>query len=99
MEREWRADAHQCDQVPTADEESRNTLEVTGGGGGVNSTHAPEKRESAPKQGEESPMPSSLVYCSNRGSAGPSEKVATPATECEVELLEDRRIISNERHI
>ena len=26
MEQEWRADAHQCDQVPSADEESRNTL-------------------------------------------------------------------------
>ena len=36
------------------------------------------------------------VYCSNRGSAGPSEKVATPATECEVELLEGRRTVSNE---
>ena len=37
-----------------------------------------------------------LLSCSNRGSAGPSEKVATPATDCEVELLEGRRIISNE---
>ena len=36
------------------------------------------------------------MYCSNRGSPGPSEKVATPATECEVELLEGRRIVSNE---
>ena len=36
------------------------------------------------------------VYCSNRGSAGPSEKVATPATECEVEMLKGRRIVSNE---
>ena len=36
------------------------------------------------------------VYRSNRGSAGPSEKVATPATECKVELLEGRRIVSNE---
>ena len=36
-----RADAHQCDQAPSADEESRNTLEVTGGRGGmVNSTQA-----------------------------------------------------------
>ena len=41
-------------------------------------------------------MPKFPVYCSNRGSAGPSEKVATPATECEVELLEGRRIVSNE---
>ena len=30
---EWRADAHQRDQVPSADEESRNTLKVTGGRG------------------------------------------------------------------
>ena len=36
------------------------------------------------------------MYCSNKGSAGPSEKVATPATECEVELLKGRRIVSNE---
>ena len=36
------------------------------------------------------------VNCSNRRSAGPSEKVATPATECEGELLKGRRIISNE---
>ena len=33
MEQEWRADAHQFDQVPSADEESRNTLEVIGGRG------------------------------------------------------------------
>ena len=33
MELEWRADAHQFDQVPSADEESRNTLEVIGGRG------------------------------------------------------------------
>ena len=32
----------------------------------------------------------------SKGSAGPSEKVATPATECEVELLKGRRIASNE---
>ena len=31
-----------------------------------------------------------------QGSAGPSEKVATPATECEVELLKGGRIVSNE---
>ena len=43
-----------------------------------------------------SPIAKFPVYCSNRGSAGPSEKVVTPATECEVELLEGRRIVSNE---
>ena len=45
----------ECDQVPSADEESRNTLEVTGAarGGMVNSTRAPEKRESAQGQGAE----------------------------------------------
>ena len=36
------------------------------------------------------------VYCSYRGSAGPPEKVMTPATECEVELLNGGRIVSNE---
>ena len=36
------------------------------------------------------------VYGSNRGSAGPSETVATPATECEVEMVEGRRIVSSE---
>ena len=43
-----------------------------------------------------SPMPRSHCTAATRGSAGPSKKVATPATECEVELLEGRRIISNE---
>ena len=67
----------------------------------INSTQAPEKRESAPK-GKVKGITNAItdakfpVYCSNRGSAGPSEKVATPATECEVELLEGRRIVSNE---
>ena len=62
----------------------------------INSAQAPEKRESAPKgQGEEHHQ--CQVKCSNRGSAGPSEKVATPATECKVELLEGRRIVSNEK--
>ena len=42
-------------------------------------------------------MPSSQCTAAKGGSAGPSEKVATPATtECEVELVEGRRIISNE---
>ena len=63
----------------------------------VNSTQAPEKRESAPKGKVKSITDAKFpVYCSNRGSAGPSEKVATPATECEFELLEGRRIVSNE---
>ena len=66
-------------------------------GGVVDSTQATEKRECAPEgkvqsiTGAKSP-----VHCSNRGSAGPSEKVETPATECDVELLEGRRTISNE---
>ena len=61
----------------------------------VNSTQAPEKRESAPKGKVKSITDAKFpVYCSNGGSAGPSEKVATPATECE--LLEGRRIVSNE---
>ena len=63
----------------------------------VYSTQAPEKRESAPKGKVKSITDVKFpVYCSNKGSAGPSEKVATPATECEVELLEGRRIVSNE---
>ena len=63
----------------------------------VNSTQAPEKRESAPKGKVKSITDAKFpVHCSNRGSAGPSEKVATPATECEVELLKGRRIVSNE---
>ena len=45
MEWEWRADAH---QVPSADEESRNTLEVTGGGGEAwSSAHKRPKSEKA----------------------------------------------------
>ena len=48
------------------------------------STQAPEKRESAPKGKVQSITNAKFsVYCS-RGSAGPSEKVATPAAECEV---------------
>ena len=63
----------------------------------VDSTQAPEKRESAPKGKVKSITDAKFpVHCSNRGSASPSEKVATPATECEVELLEGRRIVSNE---
>ena len=58
----------------------------------VDSTQAPEKRESAPKGKVQSITDAKFpVYCSNRRSAGPSEKVATPATECEVELLKGRR--------
>ena len=60
----------------------------------VNSTKAPEKRESVPKgKVTNTEFP---VFCSNRGSAGPSERVTTPARECEVELLGGRRIITNE---
>ena len=63
----------------------------------INSAQAPEKRESAPKGKVKSITDAKFpVNCSNRGSAGPSEKVATPATECKVELLEGRRIVSNE---
>ena len=63
----------------------------------VNSTQAPEKRESALKGKVQSVTDAKFpVYCSNRGSAGPTEEVATPATECEVELLEGGRIVSNE---
>ena len=40
MEREWRADAHQCYQAPSADDRRE---------GVVDSTQAPEQRESAPK--------------------------------------------------
>ena len=82
---------HQCDQVPSADEESQNTLAVTGGRGEAWSTaHTPKGKVQSITDAK---FP---VYCSNRRNAGPSEKVATPATECEVELLEDRRIVSNE---
>ena len=63
----------------------------------INSAQAPEKREGAPKCKVKGITNAKFpVYRSNRGSAGPSEKVATPATECKVELLEDRRIVSNE---
>ena len=63
----------------------------------VNSTQAPEKRESAPKGKVKSITDAEFpVYCSKIGSAGPSEKVATPATECEVKLLRGGRIVSNE---
>ena len=57
MEWEWRTDAHQCDQVPSADEESRNTLEMTGGRGEAWSTA--QKRE-RPKRCRASPMPGVL---------------------------------------
>ena len=63
----------------------------------TNSAQAPEKREGAPKGKVKGITNAKFpVYRSNRGSAGPSEKVATPATECKVELLEGRRIVSNE---
>ena len=63
----------------------------------VDSTLAPEKRESASEGKVQSITDAKFpVYCSNSGSTGPSEKVAAPATECEVELLEGRRIVSNE---
>ena len=63
----------------------------------VESTQAPRKRESAPKGKVQSITDAKFpVYGSNRGSVGPSEKVATPATECEIELLKGRRIVSNE---
>ena len=91
------ADTHQCDQVPNEDEESRNTLEVTRGEVRNSSTQAPEKRESAPKGKVKSITDAKFpVHCSNRRSAGPTEEVTTPATECEVELLKGGRIVSNE---
>ena len=86
------------DHVPCAAEESRNTLAVTGGQEEAWSTaHAErtEKRECA-AEGKVQSVTNFPVHCSNRGSAGPSEKVATPATECEIGLLEGRRIIINE---
>ena len=76
MEKEWNADAHQCDQADAfADEESRNTLAVTRGRGEAWSTaHKRPKSEKARPR---------TRCCSNRGSAGPSENVVTPATESE----------------
>ena len=63
----------------------------------VNSTQAPEKRESALKGKVQSVTNTKFpVYCSNRGSAGPSEEVMTPATESQVELLKGGRIVSDE---
>ena len=63
----------------------------------VNSTQAPEKRESARKGKVQSITDAKFpVNFSSKGSTGPSEKVATAATECEVELLDGRRIVSNE---
>ena len=54
----------------------------------VNNTQAPEKRESALKGKVQSVTNTKFpVYCSNRGSAGSSEEVTTPATERQVELL------------
>ena len=62
----------------------------------VNSTQAPEKRESAPKGKVQSITDAEFpVHCSNRGSVGSSEKVTTPATECEVELFQGGRIVRN----
>ena len=42
-----------------------------------------------------SPTPSSQCTTA-RGGAGPSKKMATPTTECEIKLLEGRRVITNE---
>ena len=65
--------------------------------GVVNSALATEKRECASKGKVQSITNAKFpVHCSNRRSAGPSEKMATPATKCEIELLEGRRIVSNE---
>ena len=66
-------------------------------GGVVNSTQAPEKRESTLKGKVQSVTNTKFpVYWSNRGSAGPSEEVMTPATESQVELLKGGRIVSDE---
>ena len=81
-----KADAHQCEKVPNADKDSRNTLEVTGST--VNSTLSLEKQESAPKSNVKCITNAVSVCRKHRGSAGPSEKVATPAKECKIELLE-----------
>ena len=71
---------------------------MTGGRGETWSTaHKRPKSKKAPKSKVQSITDANFpVHCSNRRSAGPSEKAATPATECEVELLKGRRIISNE---
>ena len=53
--------------MPSADEESRNTLEVIGGM--INSAQAPEKREGAPKGKVKGITNAKFpVYRSNRGS-------------------------------
>ena len=63
---------------------------------GQQHTSARKARKRAQRQGAEHHRCKVPMYCSNRGSAGPSEKVATPATECEVELLKGGRIVSIE---
>ena len=64
----------------------------------VNSTQAPEKRESAAQgQGVEHhrcQVPNALLQKGKQ--LVQKRKVATPATECEVELLEGGSIVSNE---
>ena len=66
---------------------ARGELEHTGSdqrarGVVVESTQAPRKRESAPKGKVQCITDAKFpMYGSNRGSVGPSEKVATPAME------------------
>ena len=61
----------------------------------VNSAEPTEKRECAAEGKVQSITSAKFpVNCSNRGSAGTSEEVATPATECKIELLEDKRIVT-----
>ena len=68
MEREWRADAHQCDHVPCSGREpehtgsDRRTRRVV-----VNSAQATEKRECTPKCKVQSISDAKFpVNCSNR---------------------------------
>ena len=72
-------------RVPSAEEESRNTGSDRRARGGV-VEQAPKKRKSAFKGKVQSITDASSQCTAASGEAGPSEKVAIPATECEVEL-------------
>ena len=89
-----RADAHQCDQEPSADEESRNTVAVIGGRGEAWSTaHKRPKSEKVRSRARcrASPIPSSQC------TAATGEALGHPrAMESQVELLKGGRIVSDE---
>ena len=68
MEKEWRADAHQYGQVPSADEESWNTLAVTERRGEAWSTahRRPKSEKARPSKVQSITDAKFPVYRSNR---------------------------------